>query len=70
MANLLTRMAHGVAQVPHRILVAAGWARMEPAGLGVSPAPASDVDEMETRRREGQEVLRQGSEDERPPDPG
>ena len=68
MANFLSRLAHGVAQVPHRVLVAAGWAQMEPAGLGVTPAP-TDLDAMEDRRREEQEVLRQGSEEERSPDP-
>jgi hypothetical protein len=70
MANFLSRMAHGVAGIPHRILVAAGWAQMEPAGLGVTPVPTEDLEERETRRREEQAVLRQGADEERPPDPG
>ena len=68
MASLLSRLAHGVARIPRRLLAAAGWAQMEPRGFGVGSTQATDLDEMEAGRRTERETWRK-SDDEAPPTP-
>lgn len=58
MASVLSRLGRSVAQLPRRLLAAAGWAHMEPTGLGVGSVHSGDLDEMETERRQQREAWR------------
>ena len=62
MASFLSRLAHGIARIPRRLLAAAGWAQMEPTGFGVGSTQASDPDEMEAGRRQERETWRKSDD--------
>jgi hypothetical protein len=64
MANLLTRLGRGVTQLPRKLLAAAGWAHMEPTGLGVGPVHTGDLDEIEAERRRRHETWRRPDDEE------
>lgn len=66
MTTFLSRLGRGIARLPRRILAAAGWAQMEPMGLGVGKPATGDLDEMETQNRQRRETWRQ-PEDKDPP---
>ncbi len=67
MANVLSRLASGVAHLPRRILDASGWAHLEPTGYGAGPVHTEDLDELEAKRRREREAWRQ-RDDDPPPD--
>jgi len=59
MTNLLRRLGGGLAQLPGRILAAAGW----PAAAGVGVTPTGGLDEAEAKRRRQREVWRRGADE-------
>lgn len=65
MAELLRRLSRGLAQLPGRILAAAGW----PTAAGVGVTNTGGVDELEAKRRREREAWRQGvdEDDQRSP---
>ena len=63
MTNLRRRLGRGLAQLPRRILAAAGW----PTASGVGYQTPGGLDEIEAERRRQREVWRRGvDEDNRP----
>lgn len=70
MVQMLTRLGRAIAQLPRRLLAAAGWAHMEPTGLGVGAVHTGDLDEMEAERRQRRETWRREDDKDPPADPG
>jgi len=66
MANVVSRLARGVAHLPRRLLASAGWSHMEPTGLGVGAVHTGDADEMEAERRRERETRRREKDEDRP----
>jgi len=64
MVNALSRLGRSVASLPRRLLAAAGWAHMEPTGLGAGPVHTGDLDELEAERRQRQETWRRPGDEE------
>jgi hypothetical protein len=65
--DALNRLVKAITAIPGRVLRAAGWAHMEPAGLGVDTDARTDVEEIEAERRRQREVARTGVDEGEPP---
>ena len=64
MIKILSRVGHEIARLPRRMLAAAGWAHMEPMGLGAGEIHTGDLDDLEAERRRRRETWRrEGDED-------
>jgi hypothetical protein len=66
MANVVSRLARGIARIPKRLLAAAGWPYLEPTGFGVGTTHTGDIEEIEAEQRHERETWRR-AEDEHPP---
>lgn len=70
MANVLSRLARGIARVPGRLLGAAETAFMEPTrvptGFGIKPLHLEDLDKIEAARQREREKTGQPEDDEPP----
>jgi hypothetical protein len=62
MAGKVGRLRSWLGALPSRMARGVPWAHVEPAGLGVGPSDAGDVDEREARRRHEREVWRSNDE--------
>jgi hypothetical protein len=58
MAGIVERVARFLGGLPGRLVRAALWAHMEPAGLGAGKVHTEDLDELERQRRQDDEILR------------
>jgi hypothetical protein len=58
MRRTFARLARFVGQAPRRLLAAAGWAHMEPTGLGLGGVHTGHADELEAARRRRRETWR------------
>lgn len=61
--KILSRIGHAIARLPRRLLAAAGWAQMEPMGLGVGEVHTGDSDAIEAERRRQRETWRRKDDD-------
>ena len=63
MVKVVARWVGEIARLPRRLLAAAGWAHMEPTGLGAGEVHTGDLDEMEAERRQRRETWRREDDD-------
>ena len=62
MPDFVARVARLVARLPGRLVSAAGWAHLEPVGLGVGTVHTLDVEGIERERRRDRELERRADE--------